>query len=48
MSEEVMSRIIWLGKLTPQEYLVMLSTGDIMIDPYPFGGGVTTLEVSLK
>ena len=38
------SRIIWLKPLNPKEYVILMSLGDVMIDPYPFGGGVTTLE----
>jgi protein O-GlcNAc transferase len=37
-------RIVWLPSLSPEDYLLMLAIGDIMIDPFPFGGGVTTLE----
>jgi glycosyltransferase involved in cell wall biosynthesis len=37
-------RVLWLGRLDPQEYLAVLALGDVMVDPYPFGGGVTTLE----
>ena len=37
-------RIMWLGRLDPQEYLAVVATGDLMVDPYPFGGGVTTME----
>ena len=39
-----MRRIVWLSKLSPDEYLALLAVGDLMIDPYPFGGGVTVLE----
>jgi len=38
------ARIIWLPRLTADEYLTMLAIGDVMIDPAPFGGGVTSLE----
>ena len=43
-AEMIKKRILWLESLTPQQYLAMLSLGDVMIDPFPFGGGVTTLE----
>lgn len=42
--EALLSRIVWVPWLTPQEYVTMLAIGDVMLDPYPFGGGVTTLE----
>jgi hypothetical protein len=42
--KSVLSRVLWMPSLSPEEYLLMLSLGDIMLDPYPFGGGVTTLE----
>ena len=34
-------RVLFLGSLNPSEYLLLLSIGDVMIDPYPFGGGVS-------
>ena len=37
-------RIVWLDNLKSEEYLALLNAGDIMLDPFPFGGGVTTLE----
>lgn len=38
-------RIVWItSPLSPAEYLILLSIGDVMLDPWPFGGGVTTLE----
>ena len=40
----VMSRVRWLHALSPSEYLTLLAVGDVMVDPFPFGGGVTTLE----
>ena len=35
---------MWLSSMTPTEYLILLAVGDLMLDPYPFGGGVTILE----
>lgn len=37
-------QVVWMPSLSPEEYLLTLSVGDVMLDPYPFGGGVTTLE----
>ena len=42
--DNVIARIRWLPSLSPSEYLILLSVGDVMVDPFPFGGGVTTLE----
>ena len=42
--QHLIDQIIWMGSMTPEEYLILLSIGDVMIDPFPFGGGVTTLE----
>jgi hypothetical protein len=36
--------IVWMPSLSSEEYLLLLGIGDLMIDPFPFGGGVTTLE----
>ena len=42
--EDVLAQVLWMPPLKPEEYLAMLRLGDLMIDPFPFGGGVTTLE----
>jgi predicted O-linked N-acetylglucosamine transferase (SPINDLY family) len=44
MGFHLMQRVFWLYGLSPQEYLTLLAAGDLMVDPFPFGGGVTTLE----
>jgi hypothetical protein len=36
----VMRRIVWLqGPLSNEQYLSLLASGDLMLDPYSFGGG---------
>jgi hypothetical protein len=37
-------RIMWMDDMNPQEYLQLMYLGDVMLDPFPFGGGVTVLE----
>lgn len=39
-----LERIIWMPPLTPEQYVQLLAIGDVMLDPFPFGGGVTVLE----
>jgi protein O-GlcNAc transferase len=41
---DLMSRIWFLPYLKPQEYLNLLTLGDVMLDPLYFGGGTTTYE----
>ena len=36
--------IYWTPKINRQEFIDMLSICDVMIDPFPFGGGNTVLE----
>jgi predicted O-linked N-acetylglucosamine transferase (SPINDLY family) len=43
-ADVVKTRVLWMQNLKPNQYLGMLALGDVMLDPYPFGGGVTTLE----
>jgi predicted O-linked N-acetylglucosamine transferase (SPINDLY family) len=36
--------LVFLEALDPQQYLLLLYVGEVMLDPFPFGGGVTALE----
>ena len=33
-----------MESVTPDKFVTLISLADVMIDPYPWGGGVTTLE----
>jgi protein O-GlcNAc transferase len=37
-------RIHWLPNIPREQYVGMLALMDVMLDPFPFGGGNTTLE----
>jgi len=39
-----LSRVCWLPRLSRTDYLRLLSCGDLMLDPWPFGGGLTTMQ----
>lgn len=41
---QLMPRIWFLPKLSHQEYLGLLTLGDVMLDPFYFGGGTTSFE----
>ena len=38
------SRVRFFPTLPHDEFLVLLRFADVVLDPFPFGGGVTTLE----
>jgi protein O-GlcNAc transferase len=44
LGEEGLSRVRFLPAVPQAEFLQLLSLGDVMLDPYPFGGGNTTYE----
>jgi predicted O-linked N-acetylglucosamine transferase (SPINDLY family) len=41
---EVADRIIFLDRLREPEFMNLLTLFDVMIDPFPYGGGNTSLE----
>jgi predicted O-linked N-acetylglucosamine transferase (SPINDLY family) len=44
VGSEGMARVVFLGRLHPNEFLAFLRAAAVVLDPFPFGGGVTTLE----
>lgn len=38
-------RFIFIPTLRPEEFFRLTSLADVVVDPWPFGGGVTSLEV---
>ena len=43
-SDMIQRQVLWMQNLKPNQYMGMLALGDVMLDPFPFGGGVTSLE----
>jgi protein O-GlcNAc transferase len=41
---DVADRIIWVRRLQQPEFMSLLNVVDVMLDPFPYGGGVTSLE----
>jgi protein O-GlcNAc transferase len=44
LGEEELSRVRFLPAVPQADFLQLLRAGDVMLDPYPFGGGNTTYE----
>jgi uncharacterized protein (TIGR03032 family) len=44
LGEERLSRVRFLPAVPQADFLQLLRAGDVMLDPYPFGGGNTTYE----
>ena len=42
--EGAMKRVVFLERLQPNQFLAFLRAAAVVLDPFPFGGGVTTLE----
>ena len=41
---DLLPRVCWMGRVPKDRYLAVLAALDVMLDPFPFGGGNTTLE----
>lgn len=39
-----LSRVHWLPPLSRSDYLQLLACGDVMLDPLPYGGGLTLMQ----
>lgn len=39
-----LKRVHWLPRLSQQHFLALLAACDVMLDPRPFGGGLTTMQ----
>lgn len=37
-------RIHWLPRLSPEDFLKLLRLGHVMLDPFPFGAGLTAMQ----
>jgi len=42
--EGMTKRVVFLERLQPTQFLAFLRAAAVVLDPFPFGGGVTTLE----
>ena len=47
MGAEIAGRIAFTPSTKATDFFRLIATADVLLDPYPFGGGVTTLEVSV-
>ncbi|MBF2052823.1 MAG: hypothetical protein IGS03_05075 [Candidatus Sericytochromatia bacterium] len=39
-----LKRVHWLPPLSRSDYLQLLACGDVMLDPWPYGGGLTLMQ----
>lgn len=37
-------QLVWVPSLSPSDFLSLQQASAVVLDPFPFGGGVTTLE----
>lgn len=44
MGPELASRITWVRRQPRERFLALLASADVILDPFPFGGGHTSLE----
>ena len=45
MGKEKAERFKFIPTLPPEEFFLLTSLATVVVDPYPFGGGVTSLEI---
>ena len=45
IAKETLSRIVWLGAQPLPRFLATIALADAVLETFPFGGGVTTLEL---
>lgn len=43
-ANDALRRVLFVSTLPYAEFMALLSFADVILDPFPFGGGVTTLD----
>jgi predicted O-linked N-acetylglucosamine transferase (SPINDLY family) len=41
---DVVDRVVFVPRMNPEDFAQFLALSDVILDPYPFGGGTTTYE----
>ena len=44
-AQSLLKRFVWVNTMNHSEFLGLAAIADVILDPFPFGGGVTTLEM---